>query len=107
MHDLGANERNSQKPIENRAFSIESASALELFRFKGGADGLGCVFRRGRSNGNAVCCAIVNSVVICTMGNAAAYAVNVLGNLVKRYLVHLNYPFCLVFYIICRKQKNI
>ena len=82
-------------------------SNLKLLGLKGGANGLGAVLGGRGSHGYPGRGAIMHAVVISTACYTTADSVDMLGNLVKGYFVHLFVPFSLVSIIIRKKTKII
>ena len=75
------------------SISNSQSTPLSALRLEGRANGLRAVRGGRRADGNVVCGTKMHAVMVGAFNNAAAYAVNVLRGLVKRDLVHNNFPF--------------
>ena len=80
---------------------------LELTGLEGCANRLRTVFRCRRTYGYLGRGAVMNAVVISTMRNAAAYSLDMLGDLVKRYLIHIfrSFRVFLLILFLVREKK--
>ena len=80
---------------------------LELTRFEGCTNRLRTVFRRRRTYGYLGRGAVMNAVVIRAVRNTATDSLNVLGYLIKRYLIHNIIPFVSSFNIVSFSKEKI